>query len=686
MSRSNETPFWSPVQSLFANFKISHKLWLGFGSMAVLLVIVSVTALTSLNRAQNKLGEVVEVSQPMVLASMQLADRLDRTSAALGFYLLSKEENDEQEYERNLRELDVELNQLKALTERVDAPQIEQRINDIARNIAEYATYKPRMLELASNFDQNQPGIGLSSSKMAPLAAEIQQYLSQMIRSESTEPATPQRRELLLEMVELRQIWMNVLNENRAFISFRGPSNMSNVKLYREGFLEALDKIADREALLTFEQLDAVESIRTLAQNYIAVQDELFRIHSGDQWRTDSHLIRTEIGPLVEAIKTDIDWLVNEQRTEVEASSRSLLTEVSATRGLVGTLLIIGLIVSVGGGLLLAGLITRPMRAAVTAMENISEGEGDLTRRLEVQGKDEMAQLATAFNKFADKIQETIKQVSGATTQIASAAEEMSIITNETSEGVNQQRNETEQVATAMNEMTATVQEVVNNAESAAEAAGNADNQAIEGRSVVNNTIDSIDRLASEVEKAANVINHLEKDSEQIGTVLEVIQGIAEQTNLLALNAAIEAARAGEQGRGFAVVADEVRNLASRTQESTEEIKQMIDKLQTGARDAVRVMEEGRNQAGSSVEQAGQAGQSLQSITEAVNRITSMNQQIAEAARQQGQVAEEINQSIVNITHVADSSSNSTEQLATASHDLARLSSELQTLVGRFKV
>lgn len=686
MSRSNKNAFWNPVQSLFARFKISHKLWLGFGSMAVLMVIVSVTALTSLNSAQNKLGEVVEVSQPMVLASMQLADRLDRTSAALGFYLLSKEENDKQEYERNLQELDVELNQLKALTERVDDPKIKQRINDIAKNIAKYATYKQRMLELATNFDQNQPGIGLSSSKMAPLAASIQQYLGQMIRSESTEPATPQRRELLLEMVELRQIWMNVLNENRAFISFRGPSNMSNARLYTEGFLEALDKIAAQEAILTFEQLDAVESIRTLAQEYIDIQDQLFKVHSGDQWRTDSYLIRTEIGPLVDAIKTDIDWLVNDQRTEVEASSRSLLTEVTATQGLVGTLLIIGLIVSVGGGLLLAGLITRPMRAAVTAMEDISEGEGDLTRRLEVQGKDEMAQLASAFNKFADKIQETIKQVSGATTQLASAAEEMSIITNETSDGVNRQRNETEQVATAMNEMTATVQEVVNNADSAAEAAGNADNQAVEGRSVVNNTIDSIDRLASEVEKAANVINNLEKDSEQIGTVLEVIQGIAEQTNLLALNAAIEAARAGEQGRGFAVVADEVRNLASRTQESTEEIKQMIDKLQAGARDAVRVMEEGRSQAGSSVEQAGQAGQSLQSITEAVNRITSMNQQIAEAARQQGQVAEEINQSIINITHVADSSSNSTEQLATASHDLARLSSELQTLVGRFKV
>ena len=192
--------------------------------------------------------------------------------------------------------------------------------------------------------------------------------------------------------------------------------------------------------------------------------------------------------------------------------------------------------------------------------------------------------------------------------------------------------------------------------------------------------------MAADVEKASDVIHKLEKDSDQIGTVLEVIKGIAEQTNLLALNAAIEAARAGEQGRGFAVVADEVRSLASRTQESTEEIQQMIERLQKGSREAVSVMETGRTQVLSSVEQASKAGEALENITAAVDQIATMNHQIVDSVSQQGLVTEEINQNINNISQVADESANGTDQLSIASADLANLSNELQVLVNSFKV
>ena len=237
-----------------------------------------------------------------------------------------------------------------------------------------------------------------------------------------------------------------------------------------------------------------------------------------------------------------------------------------------------------------------------------------------------------------------------------------------------------------MNEMTATVQEVASHAAHAAEAATSARDEAQGGQRVVSANIDAIQRLADEVMQTAELINRLAEDSNAIGTVLDVIRGIAEQTNLLALNAAIEAARAGEQGRGFAVVADEVRTLAQRTQESTSEIQDMIERLQAGARNAVEAMEKGRAGAESSVRQAVTAGESLQAINQAVAAISDMNLQIATAAEEQSAVAEEINRNITTINMVADETAVGAEQTAEASQELARLAMNLQRIVSQFRV
>ncbi len=674
------------VLALFAQFKISHKLWAGFGTLVLLLLLVSLTALKSLSDAKENMTKIVDEVQPTLLASMGVADALDRTNAALGFYLLSKTESDKNEYLANLKFLDESVVRLAQMPNVQNQSEILARVQQVANGIEKFKGYKDRMLELAVDINKNQPGRAFSVENMAPIASNIQQNLTQMLDAEDEEDANEERKTLLLEIADLRQLWMNILNENRAFMAFRGQPNIENTKLFRLGFIEKVAQLASQEDMLNFEQAEAIEAIQSGMNHYFSLQDKMFTIHSGEKWRTDAYLISHEIGPLLHDIKQNIDQIIEHQQNGAEQASDSLLNQVDATTSIIGALLVLGLIVGVGGAVLITMLISRPLKATVDAMTDIAEGEGDLTRRLEVVGKDEIAQLSLAFNKFVDKIQTTIKQVANSTSQLAAASEQMSVVSNEASSGVQRQRAETEQVATAMNEMTATVQEVARHAESAAESAGEADAQAQNGRQVVNNTISAIDVLARDVEKAADVIQSLEKDSDEIGTVLEVIRGIAEQTNLLALNAAIEAARAGEQGRGFAVVADEVRSLASRTQSSTEEIQQMIERLQKGSRDAVTVMETGRNQAQISVEQATQAGSALESITSAVDAISAMNNQIAEAARQQGEVADEINQNIINISQVADETSEGTQQLATASAELAHLSQELQTLVSRFKV
>jgi methyl-accepting chemotaxis protein len=312
--------------------------------------------------------------------------------------------------------------------------------------------------------------------------------------------------------------------------------------------------------------------------------------------------------------------------------------------------------------------------------------QGDLTHKVSITGKDEFAWMCWEYSQGRKGFMSLVKEILGSAGQLAAAAEELSAITEQSNNGVMRQQSEIGQVATAMNEMSATVSEVSKNAGSAAQAAQEADDRAKDGWSVVNTTVQTINNLASEVERTSDVIENLKGDSISIGTVLDVIRDIAEQTNLLALNAAIEAARAGEQGRGFAVVADEVRTLASRTQQSTREINDMIERLQNGANQAVSVMEMGRAKAEESVEQAAKAGEALQSITGVVDNIKSMNMQIASAAEEQSSTAEEINRNIVNISEVAQETAGGSQQTASASDELARLASDLQSQVGKFKV
>lgn len=328
------------------------------------------------------------------------------------------------------------------------------------------------------------------------------------------------------------------------------------------------------------------------------------------------------------------------------------------------------------------------MKSSLMRLRSVLDemSDGNMTVRLELDHTDEIGEISVSFNHMIEKFEALVQQISSATGQLAAAAEEMSTVARNADSNINKQTRETEQVATAMNEMSATVREVAQNAASAAGAANNADNEAKGGKNIVIQTASAIQQLADSVESTASVIHQLEADSETIGSVLDVIKGIAEQTNLLALNAAIEAARAGEQGRGFAVVADEVRTLASRTQTSTQEIQKMIERLQTGASNAVEAMEQGRTQAHAGVEQAREAAESLEAITRAVTTINEMNTMIASAAEEQTSVAEEMNKNIVNISQLSHDTAGAAQQTTSASTELSKLATQLETLVSQFKL
>lgn len=328
-------------------------------------------------------------------------------------------------------------------------------------------------------------------------------------------------------------------------------------------------------------------------------------------------------------------------------------------------------------------LINRLKRIAQVAT---SISNNDLSFTCEMASNDVIGEIIISFNKMAETLRTVIGEIQNSSEHMLDGVDRICLVANKTNEGVLRQHTETQNVELAMQNMTHIAQEVSSKAAKAAEAAALAKEEAQKGTSVVGQTVNSIKALAGEVENASQSINRLEVESNNIGGVLDVIQGISEQTNLLALNAAIEAARAGEQGRGFAVVADEVRTLAQRTQESTKEIQTMIENLQSVSRDTVEVMEKGKIQATSSVEQASVAGQSLQEISKAVAAITEMNTLINDEAGSQSGVAVEINQNISTISQIADESKAGSEETASESRTLADLAANLKQLVSQFKL
>ena len=374
--------------------------------------------------------------------------------------------------------------------------------------------------------------------------------------------------------------------------------------------------------------------------------------------------------------------LINQQ---VDVEEVEAATDVGASHARVTTVLIVGGIVCLLMIVFFPGLITNPLRELLQRIRDIADGEGDLTQRVVVHSNDELGQLSRAVNAFLEQLQTLIRQVAESTLQVASAAEEMSAIASGQEKLVNEQYMAVDQVSTAATEMSAAIHEVADNAHSTADAAREADRQGHAAADVVSATMSDLRRLAADVEEAAGVINNLEQDTDKIGGVLSVIEGIAEQTNLLALNAAIEAARAGEQGRGFAVVADEVRALAARTQDSTRDIQQMIQKLQSGTGQAVAVMQRGAELAGQSVEKAGATETSLNETSASVMRINDMAAQIAAACEEQSQTTEDIARNISGIRDLSNQAAQSSQESRDASNALARLASALQEQVGRFK-
>jgi methyl-accepting chemotaxis protein len=432
------------------------------------------------------------------------------------------------------------------------------------------------------------------------------------------------------------------------------------------------------------EEQAAYDEYKRLLGQYRQLESRMKQLSAAGQVEDLRNMLNTDLLSNSEQVNTVLDKLVKINTQQTSDSNKAAGEQYSSAFVLVLVMLAIATFMTFLFAWLLTRSITQPINLAVEAAEEIAEG--NLTRPIHIDGDDEAARLLRAMEKMQNKLRDTLQRISGSATQLASAAEELNSVTDESARGLVQQNNEIEQAATAVNEMTSAVEEVARNAVSTSEASREATGSVGDGRDLVMETVGAIERMSSDVQSTSQLIGDLANESRDIGKVLDVIRGLADQTNLLALNAAIEAARAGEAGRGFAVVADEVRALAHRTQQSTSEIERMIGSIQDGTEKAVTSMRNSTERAESTLNIAKGAGLALDTINGAVQQINERNLVIASAAEEQAQVAREVDRNLVNIRDLSVQSAAGANQTTAASNELARLAVDLNGMVARFKV
>lgn len=667
---------------MLGNLTIRAKLYLGAAGVVIVLVLITVLAFWNLNLVKNQLSTVVKVDQPQAFATLELAKDVEAFSLSLVSYMLSGETRLLQRMDKQLQALERRVVQLKR---QLQDERALQNLDVIASRLSVIKEKLPEIVAMTQDDTLKYPALKVVSQGIDQAAQQIQGAISQMILSELSE-ADPERMALLQNLIELQKTWLNIMINLRGFVAFRAHNMSENIESFLDTFEKQLNGLHQYAEIMTLEEEEGLPIVRENYQiwreNYMVLKGVL----TSDKWRMDAWTYKHEIHPLLQEVEAELHQLMEYVISSIHKKAETVSIQTDRSLWLMGSIAGGGLLL----GLLIMGVIMRSILSSLSrlqaAMRQMASGEADLTLRLPAEGKDELADISRCFNQFVAHIQAVVRDIIQDARALEAAAATLYHQTEHAEKGIDTQFKTVERLTSLMQQLEQEAQEVAGFSSNTAKAASDAIGRVEKGVERVDGTQQQIRLLASVMESLRESITVLDEESGTIGTVISVIEEIAEQTNLLALNAAIEAARAGEHGRGFAVVADEVRQLAQRTQESTKQISEVIQRIRQKTQETVSRMHAGDEATEQSLQAIEEAEKTLKPVTVLMRDLTSLSDQMQKVAQHETELVSTVGQRIGDIRTVTEQAVDQTKATRREGEKMQQIAAHLDKLLRKFKV